>query len=117
MFEGELGVPKSEFRAALAQIKDLEEKLTKEKKDTAFCIEAWTEEVAIQKELFRKLQDDFPRWRTGDPPEDGWYLVTVEGLNGKIVTDCFWTITTWWGFEKDSVTSWMPLPRQWGGEE
>jgi hypothetical protein len=53
-----------------------------------------------------------PRWRTGVPDEDGWYLVATQ-YGGR---DCArWGMGSWWRIEGElrfpaTVAHWMPLP-------
>lgn len=49
-------------------------------------------------------------WQQGDPPRDGWYIVTI----GRVVGVCIWEAGKWWlspHNETDEVTAWMPVPK------
>jgi hypothetical protein len=54
-----------------------------------------------------------PRWRTGVPDEDGWYLVATQYGASR---DCArWGMGSWWRIEGElrfpaTVAHWMPLP-------
>lgn len=54
-----------------------------------------------------------PRWQTGEPPEEGEYVVRVEGP-GEYGTDIvIYKDGRWWGYEaprKYRVVGWWPMP-------
>ena len=56
-----------------------------------------------------------PKWQTGEPPEDGEYVVRAEGP-GEYGTDiAMYKNGRWWGYEapgKYRVVGWWPMPQE-----
>lgn len=53
---------------------------------------------------------DYPEWRTGDPPDEGYYLVT----DGDGEIDVAWSHGDRW--DAPWIRAWMPLPEPYRGE-
>ena len=62
--------------------------------------------------LYADYERNVPQWRTNDPPEDGWYLVTVAGREDYDIEIDWWKDREWVGGD---VLAWMPKPEPFGG--
>ena len=60
-------------------------------------------------------------WRTGDPPETGYYLVThLEGCDGRPAVDSSWYFGDFipqFRWNLDDVIAWAPMPEPYNPEE
>ena len=49
------------------------------------------------------------KWQTGEPKEDGKYLITVKGKKVYVTTDFWDNREEWSDFVTDSVIAWCKL--------
>jgi hypothetical protein len=52
-----------------------------------------------------------PKWRTGEPEESGWYLVSLNVANGPYVAFDRWVEGEWLEHYPQYIYGWVPFPK------